>query len=79
MPLLPLPLGQWEPVCQVKNANELFRHMLRMISVAQECAAAAAGGDNKRLSVVLLVLVVVWLLQEELPTSASHVEHASFL
>lgn len=46
--LLP-PRGQTEPACQVKNANELFKHMLHMISVAWECAKAASG-DNKKLS-----------------------------
>lgn len=48
MLLLP-PMGQCEPACQVKNANELFRHMLHMINVVWECARAASG-DNKKLS-----------------------------
>ena len=36
--VLLLPMGRCEPACQVKNADELFRHMLHMINVAQECA-----------------------------------------
>ncbi len=38
-----LPMGPREPACQVKNANELFRHMLHMISVARECAQLLLG------------------------------------
>lgn len=74
--MLLLPMGQCEPVCQVKNANELFRHMLHMINVAQECAY-----------LVLLLLLLGTIRGSQcgvappakgLPASASPVEHARF-
>ena len=40
------PMGQHGPACQVKNTNELFRHMLHMINTYPGMYIATSLGNN---------------------------------
>lgn len=50
------PTGRCEAAWQVKNADELFKHMQHMSSVAQECASFLRGTIRKSQYIVVAPL-----------------------